>query len=55
MFSQMAHNKNGSHLECKAFVDIGGKYICSPDEIESLIDEVQISSIYHQENFDFSL
>ncbi|XP_043284000.1 UDP-glucose:glycoprotein glucosyltransferase isoform X2 [Venturia canescens] len=39
MFSQMAQNKNASRLDCSAFVDINGKFTCSVDDVETLIEQ----------------
>lgn len=39
MFSQMAENKNLSTLGCDNVIDIGGKYTCSIEEIDELIEK----------------
>lgn len=39
MFSQMASFR-GSNLDCINFVDIGGRYTCSLDKIDKLIELV---------------
>ncbi|KAK0098278.1 hypothetical protein PV326_009913 [Microctonus aethiopoides] len=51
MFSQMAVNKNNIP-NCNNFVDIGGKFTCSADELDELTDStwepVDIYSVDHQ-------
>ncbi|XP_012274348.1 UDP-glucose:glycoprotein glucosyltransferase isoform X2 [Orussus abietinus] len=39
MFSQMAQNRNASGLGCNNVFDVGGKFTCSLDELEKLIEE----------------
>lgn len=43
MFSQMAENKEISNLECHNFIDAGGKFTCSVDEIQELMNQVSIN------------
>lgn len=44
MFSQMAENKDISNLDCHNFIDAGGKFTCSVDEIQELMNQVSIYS-----------
>lgn len=45
MFSQMAENKRPSHLACRNFVDVGGKFTCAAEEISKLLNQVTIDKI----------
>lgn len=42
MFCQMAENKDISFLTCNNFIDVGGKYVCSLDQLEELLNHVSI-------------
>jgi UDP-glucose:glycoprotein glucosyltransferase len=42
MFSQMAENKKTSNIDCNNFIDVGGKFICSIEELQKLINNVSI-------------
>lgn len=40
MFTQMAENKNVSSFDCYNVVDVGGKFTCSLEELDKLINQV---------------
>ena len=42
MFSQMAENKNILDQRCNNFIDVGGKFTCSIEEVKNLIDQVSV-------------
>ncbi|XP_016841360.1 UDP-glucose:glycoprotein glucosyltransferase isoform X1 [Nasonia vitripennis] len=45
MFSQMAENKEISNLDCHNFIDAGGKFTCSVDEIQELMNQEDLVPI----------
>ena len=48
MFSQMAQNKNASHLGCDILLDVGGRFTCSLEDVDRFIDEVLKINLYQR-------
>ncbi|XP_011503813.1 PREDICTED: UDP-glucose:glycoprotein glucosyltransferase [Ceratosolen solmsi marchali] len=53
MFYQMAENKKTSNINCNNFIDVGGKFVCSIDELQKFIDnnDVILIDTYSVDHF----
>ena len=47
MFSQMAENKDISNLNCNNFIDAGGKFTCSLEELNNILNKVGIIKSFY--------